>query len=1367
MHNKIRPFYRLLYLLAIFILPSNSFAQQQPIPDWVKDIGGSGESKVSGVAVDKFDNVYIAGNFRSTITVDLSGISAPVNLISNGDYDIFIAKYTPDGKLIWAKSIGGSELDQVNNLTVDDESNVIFGGQFTSSSMDSDPGSGTFNLNNAGGNDAFIVKLDLDGNFKWAKNVGSSSTEYGHVVAADRLGNIIFVGSFSSNISLGSFNLQSKGGLDGFMVKYDKNGNIQWAYGFGSFGTDEIRHVITNTNNEIIIMGYFSSNIDLNPKGPANNITGTSPNYFIAKYTGTGQLIWSDKIDGATAVVSSLASGPNNDIYLTGVYSGTVTLSSPTNNVALTSTGGKNLFVGKYSSSGAALWGKNIGGNSPTPYSYYITADVDDNVYIGGYFDGTLIFGDAALNKTLTYHGNRDTFFGKYTGSGDYVWAFNFGSSCSGNFGHKIAVDSKKNVLLGGSFCNTVDFNPGTCNLNITAKNFTSDGYISKYNQIKFTGDANIISFGLTEQSSPAIINTAEKKITIRVKSKTDVSKLIPTLTTDIGVLTPLSGVVTDFTQPKTYKISSNCVDYSWLVSVLVDDSRDISICSGEALTIVGKTENNELTAIYQWQVKDVDGNWIAAPNVNTSLNYDIQGINNNTNTIIILELRRKITLNNIDSFDSETVVNINPTTTNNIITTPQAIICEGVTNIAITGTTPDGAGNTALAYRWQQSDDGQTWLDIVNETAKDIASKEISKTQYFKRLTVANSCIASSNIIKIEFQQEVTPANAGNDILICNTNTTALAANSKALANEIGTWTVVSPTNYNPFDASNLNDPKAQINNIPTDVDVILKWTILQTICQTKSESTVKIHNYSTPVLSLASVVTINEGQSIQIPATISPFNTYTFLWSPGTGLDNPNNLTPLAKPDQTTIYHLKVTYGSNCMLERDLKIVVDKTTKIEICGGERRQLIGDQNNDSSPTFQWQTYIGGLWSDVIGENQENFSLATTEHFENSPKITPFRRKITVDGTIYFDSKYEITIFPSANNNIISIPESTFCSSGEASLSILGSQPGGSTNLNITFFWETSTDGINWAPLSNATNRDLMLSNISKTVYCRRATFNGKCISLSNVVKIQINPPATIANAGLDRKLCGDLLTTLNANAPAENEIGTWSVISPTTYSPFTTTNIHDPNATITNIPFNQPLILQWEIVNNNCNTKTSSPVEVISYRNLSVQSPSTLSIDFGKKVNLDITTDLTSDDQYTFDWSPKIGLSNANILSPDASPTENTLYTLKINYGFECVKYATVQVIVLNQINIPTSFSPNGDGVNDLWEIRNIANYPGSKISVFNRYGTVLFQTNTTYNSWDGTHNGKILPIGTYYYVISLKDKKNSVFNGSITILH
>jgi gliding motility-associated-like protein len=1364
MHNKNFPFYRLLYLLVFFLFSLKGYAQQQPIPDWVKDIGGFGESKVSGVAVDKFDNVYIAGNFRSMVTVDLSGISTPVNLTSKGDYDVFIAKYTPDGKLIWAKSIGGSGLDQVNNLTVDDESNVIFGGQFNSPSMDCDPGSGTFSLNNAGGNDAFIVKLDLDGNFKWAKNVGGSYTEYGHVVAADRLGNIIFVGSYSSNINLPGFNLAPKGDLDGFIVKYDRNGNIQWAYGLGSFSTDEIRHVITNTNNEIIIMGYFSSNIDLNPKGPANPITGTSPNYFIAKYTANGQLIWFNKIDGVAAVVSSLASGPNNDIYLTGVYSGTVNLSSPTNNISLTSTGGKNLFVGKYSSSGVTLWGKNIGGNSPTPYSYYITADVEDNVYIGGYFDGTLIFGDATLNKTLTYHGARDTFFGKYTGTGSYVWAFNFGSSCYSNYGHKIAVDSKKNILLAGSFCSNVDFNPGICDLKITAKNGTSDGYISKYNQVKFTGDANIASFELAEQTAPAIINTQDKTITIKVKAGTNVTALKPTLTTDIGVIAPLSGVANNFSQPQQYIITSNCQDYIWLVTVQVEATNEIEICAGATQILAGTPANTKPSNTYIWQVKDPAGNWIPAPNANSSADYELKGLANFTNQDFTHQFRRKVFTANTELIEQEINVITHPATTNNLISTTQNILCNGTSNVIVTGTLPQGAENTIAIYKWQESDDELAWRDIINETGKDL-SVIIAKTKYFKRLTFSANCISYSNTLKIEVQPQVTTSVTGNNIALCNNGSVKLNANTPAL-NETGTWQVVSPVNYNPFNAANEHDPSPQINNIPSDIDVVLKWTINHNICQTSSSSTITIHNYSEAILTLPSNLTITEGQSVKIPATITPIvNHYTYAWSPNVGLDHYDILAPIAKPDQTTVYHLKISYGNNCIIEKDIRIGVDKTTKLTICSGENMQLTGEAFLGTNPGIEWQLFDSGNWVNIPNGNSADFYLKTNEHFEDTPILTRYRRMITARGTTYFDSKYEITTVPHTQNNMISTETVNYCGNITGQLSITGSNPIGATNTAINYKWEQSNDGINWSTIINERAKDIVLSNLSGKAYFRRITYSNSCSSLSNVLKIAVSPLPTIANAGEDLNLCGESSIILNGNKPGDNEVGAWSVISPVNFNPFTETNIHDQNAVINNFPIGQQVVLQWEIKNNNCNTTTKDEVEIISYRDIFVTAPTKFTIDYGKVVNLNVFTDL-GDEPYTFEWFPKTGLKNPTSLSPDASPPENTTYALKINYGLNCSKTIPIEVIVLNTIEIPKSFSPNGDGINDNWSIGNILNYPGSKIAIYNRYGTLMYQNESNLTVWDGTHRGQLVPVGVYYYVIKLNDRYNSVYNGSITVL-
>jgi len=85
--------------------------------------------------------------------------------------------------------------------------------------------------------------------------------------------------------------------------------------------------------------------------------------------------------------------------------------------------------------------------------------------------------------------------------------------------------------------------------------------------------------------------------------------------------------------------------------------------------------------------------------------------------------------------------------------------------------------------------------------------------------------------------------------------------------------------------------------------------------------------------------------------------------------------------------------------------------------------------------------------------------------------------------------------------------------------------------------------------------------------------------------------------------------------------------------------------------------------------------------------------------------------------------------------------------------------------IVIPNAFTPNGDGINDLWDITALQGYPGCRVTIFNRYGTVVYSSIGYPKAWDGTYNGSALPVGTYYYIIDLKNGKKKLA-GPVTIL-
>jgi len=135
------------------------------------------------------------------------------------------------------------------------------------------------------------------------------------------------------------------------------------------------------------------------------------------------------------------------------------------------------------------------------------------------------------------------------------------------------------------------------------------------------------------------------------------------------------------------------------------------------------------------------------------------------------------------------------------------------------------------------------------------------------------------------------------------------------------------------------------------------------------------------------------------------------------------------------------------------------------------------------------------------------------------------------------------------------------------------------------------------------------------------------------------------------------------------------------------------------------------------------------------------------------------------FTWSPGGALSDPHALRPTLEALYDGTYQLTAVGEGNCTATDFITVKILKPVNIPNAFSPNGDGINDTWLIRNLADYPGCTVEIFNRYGQRVFYSSGYPTPWDGTYNGKPLPVATYYYVIHLKNGFAPV-TGSVTIV-
>jgi gliding motility-associated-like protein len=133
--------------------------------------------------------------------------------------------------------------------------------------------------------------------------------------------------------------------------------------------------------------------------------------------------------------------------------------------------------------------------------------------------------------------------------------------------------------------------------------------------------------------------------------------------------------------------------------------------------------------------------------------------------------------------------------------------------------------------------------------------------------------------------------------------------------------------------------------------------------------------------------------------------------------------------------------------------------------------------------------------------------------------------------------------------------------------------------------------------------------------------------------------------------------------------------------------------------------------------------------------------------------------------WTPSEFLSDASVMNPVCSPTENTIYTIEVTTENGCKASDEVNVTVLYEIKFAQAFSPNGDGENDFFEIYGIEFYPNCKVTIVNRYGNKVFSSEGYDQPWDGMFKNSLLPMGSYFYIIELGDNHKPL-TGSISII-
>lgn len=464
-------------VLMIALLQFISFNISAQDPLWARQSQGAGFQEFRNLTTDAAGHVYAIGSFEGAAVLGTSTLN------SAGIYDVFFAKYAPDGTLLWARSVGGTGVESGYDIGTDATGNVYITGNFNGSA-DFDPGPGQQVLTSAGSFDIFLAKYTPDGALLWARNMGGTQFEEGRGLAVNAAGQCAVAGIFTGETDLDPDTavaaFQSFGENDVFLALYDADGRLTGAGQMGGAGFERVLAMTMDADGDLYIAGHFQGSADFDPSDDNALLDSNGDSdLFFARYGAGGHLKWARSAGSFLyEEVRDIAVDRWGHVFVTGRYGATFDMDPGPEVHLLEHTAINDAFLAKYDADGQLLWAANISGEN-NEMGDAVAVDSAGRVYASGHFINSIDADPGPDAFTLSGVGDFDVFVAQYDADGALLQAFSAGgaqmeeSSC-------IAIDAQQNILLAGFFKGSADFDPeaATLTLNSAGK---EDGFLVKY----------------------------------------------------------------------------------------------------------------------------------------------------------------------------------------------------------------------------------------------------------------------------------------------------------------------------------------------------------------------------------------------------------------------------------------------------------------------------------------------------------------------------------------------------------------------------------------------------------------------------------------------------------------------------------------------------------------------------------------------------------------------------------------------------------------------------------------------------------------------------------------------------------------------
>ena len=480
---------KLFSILTLLVITLSSFAQDLDF-NWgglLKSTGPGQPPSINDIDRDTLGNYYVVGNMYSGDTIDFDIKIGVSNKSTEANTAAFIAKYNNNGDLAWVRTIEGSVLTEATSVLVRQSQNVLIGGQYAGTTEFDPAGGGQ--LASSNGYDWYFLSLNPAGQYVTHATTAQPANQYFGKLKQDKSGALYY----------SIRDIQSSTTAD---VVFKSSQNSSWQYYVSVQGNSSSNagDFAVDTAGNVYLVGGYKGSLYYNPanSGQVINSSSNSTQPYVIKISSTGQYIFNQNI-GCDLPSSGVcvATDEASNVYFGGYVKNTnstnfgngFTFSSPT---------AENAFLVKYNPAGQAQWLKQLAGTGVS-VSNFVSLDKRGNIYVSGYYNGTVDFNPDTLVTNNFVNGSLYApFVLKLTKEGNLSGIADLKAKANGFF-NSLKVINDEVLSVGRFSTDTVDLNLGAAESIFSVDNgLEYSPFIGKHTFASCQATASATSTGVT-----------------------------------------------------------------------------------------------------------------------------------------------------------------------------------------------------------------------------------------------------------------------------------------------------------------------------------------------------------------------------------------------------------------------------------------------------------------------------------------------------------------------------------------------------------------------------------------------------------------------------------------------------------------------------------------------------------------------------------------------------------------------------------------------------------------------------------------------------------------------------------------------------